>query len=269
MACGWQLAAIRRIRSSRSSGSIGIAPDGSKLGHELLEGHRGAPGTPTDYDTEAPKEPLVGAAHVRSTWKPGFGGAHPRPSRWPPGLILRGPGGGGPSRDSDPANRTCGHIVNVGKQKRDKVLVPRTGLAGQAQGHQGGRPGHRCGRRHHRADRLDRRRAARAVAGRREDGDRGRLGSGRAGRGRDLARVQQHRARPAAGVRRGRPEVLSRARCSGFNLSPSLYFGKAKKAGTLITNQQLGRPGLHPPVLDACSTSGRPAWRWRRAPRSS
>ena len=30
----------------------------------------------------------------------------------------------------------------------------------------------------------------------------------------------------------------------GFNLSPSLYFGKAKKAGTLITNQQLGDLGF-------------------------
>ena len=30
----------------------------------------------------------------------------------------------------------------------------------------------------------------------------------------------------------------------GFNLSPSLYFGKAKKAGTLITNQQLADLGF-------------------------
>jgi isocitrate lyase len=29
----------------------------------------------------------------------------------------------------------------------------------------------------------------------------------------------------------------------GFNLSPSLYFGKAKQAGTLITNQQLADLG--------------------------
>jgi isocitrate lyase len=29
----------------------------------------------------------------------------------------------------------------------------------------------------------------------------------------------------------------------GFNLSPSLYFGRAKKAGTLITNQQLADLG--------------------------
>ena len=30
----------------------------------------------------------------------------------------------------------------------------------------------------------------------------------------------------------------------GFNLSPSLYFGKDKKAGTLITNQQLADLGF-------------------------
>ena len=27
--------------------------------------------------------------------------------------------------NQDPSNRTCGHIVNVGKAKRNKVLVPR------------------------------------------------------------------------------------------------------------------------------------------------
>jgi isocitrate lyase len=30
----------------------------------------------------------------------------------------------------------------------------------------------------------------------------------------------------------------------GFNLSPSLYFGKAKRAGTMITNQQLADLGF-------------------------
>ena len=41
------------------------------------------------------------------------------------------------------------------------------------------------------------------------------------------------------GVRKYYPKQML-----GFNLSPSLYFGKAKKAGTLITNQQLGDLGF-------------------------
>jgi isocitrate lyase len=43
----------------------------------------------------------------------------------------------------------------------------------------------------------------------------------------------------AEGVRKYYPDQML-----GFNLSPSLYFGKAKKAGTLITNQQLGDLGF-------------------------
>ena len=41
------------------------------------------------------------------------------------------------------------------------------------------------------------------------------------------------------GVRKYYPDQML-----GFNLSPSLYFGKAKKAGTLITNQQLADLGF-------------------------
>ncbi|HEX6668103.1 MAG TPA: hypothetical protein VF061_01010, partial [Gemmatimonadales bacterium] len=43
----------------------------------------------------------------------------------------------------------------------------------------------------------------------------------------------------AEGVRKHYPNQML-----GFNLSPSLYFGKAKKAGTLITNQQLADLGF-------------------------
>ena len=43
----------------------------------------------------------------------------------------------------------------------------------------------------------------------------------------------------AEGVRKYYPNQML-----GFNLSPSLYFGKAKKAGTLITNQQLADLGF-------------------------
>ena len=43
----------------------------------------------------------------------------------------------------------------------------------------------------------------------------------------------------AEGVRKYYPKQML-----GFNLSPSLYFGKAKKAGTLITNQQLADLGF-------------------------
>jgi isocitrate lyase len=42
----------------------------------------------------------------------------------------------------------------------------------------------------------------------------------------------------AEGVRKHYPKQML-----GFNLSPSLYFGKAKQAGKLITNQQLADLG--------------------------
>ena len=51
--------------------------------------------------------------------------------------LIRVGAGGVHLENQDPSNRTCGHIVNVGKQKRNKVLVPAQAVAGQAQGDQG------------------------------------------------------------------------------------------------------------------------------------
>ena len=197
---GWQLAATKSMYPD-----IGIYQSHQmvELVLEMRKGIEGARNTRW-YDSEG-KE-LLDAPPAFVDMEAGFGG--PTQTFTLATELIRVGAGGVHLENQDPSNRTCGHIVNVGKQKRNKVLVPRKDwlaklkaikAAGEATGSR---------RRDHRADRLDRRRAARPGAGRREDGDRGCLGGGRAGRGRDLARVQQHRARPAAGVRRGGAEVL-------------------------------------------------------------
>jgi isocitrate lyase len=145
--------------------------------------------------------------------------------------------------NQDPSNRTCGHIVNVGKQKRNKVLVPRKDwlaklkaikAASQATG-------------------VD------VVIIARTDSIDGALPDQEPG-GVQMAIEDAWEAAElgvdviwpefnnteidqpqefAEGVRKYYPGQML-----GFNLSPSLYFGKAKKAGTLITNQQLGELGF-------------------------
>ena len=171
--------------------------------------------------------------------------------------------------NQDPANRTCGHIVNVGKAKRDKVLVPAqvdwlaklkaikaaaeaTGvdlvIIARTDSIDGALPGQ--------------------VVGRRADGDRGCVGSGGAGLRRDLARVQQRRAGAAAafaeGVRKYYPNQML-----GFNLSPSLYFGQGEEGRHPDHQPAAGRPGLSPCSSRRCSTSAPPAWPWRRGCGSS
>jgi isocitrate lyase len=144
--------------------------------------------------------------------------------------------------NQDPSNRTCGHIVNVGAQKRAKVLVPREQWIAK----------------------LKAIKAAAQVEGvslgiiARTDSIDGEVPGGSAGSvqaaiedaweaadlGVDIVWPEFNNTgleQPqefAEGVRKHYPDQML-----GFNLSPSLYFGKAKQAGTLITNQQLADLG--------------------------
>jgi isocitrate lyase len=144
--------------------------------------------------------------------------------------------------NQDPTNRTCGHIVNVGKTKRDKVLVPRKEwlaklkaikAAAQATGVDvviiartdsidGALPGKSSGG------------VKMAIEDAWEAAELGVDVIWPEFNNTELAQPQEF----GEGVLKHYPNQML-----GFNLSPSLYFGRAKKAGTLITNQQLADLG--------------------------
>ena len=145
--------------------------------------------------------------------------------------------------NQDPSNRTCGHIVNVGKQKRNKVLVPRKDWLAKLKAIKGAAE----------ATGVDVVIIARtdSIDGALPDEEPGGVKMAiddaleAAELGVDVIwpefnNVELDQPREfAEGVRKYYPNQML-----GFNLSPSLYFGKAKKAGTLITNQQLADLGF-------------------------
>ena len=232
---GWQLAATKSMFPD-----IGVyaSHDMVKLVHEMWMGIEGARNTHF-YDTDG-KEALE-APPAFVDMEAGFGG--PTQTFTLAVELIRARAGGVHLENQDPANRTCGHIVNVGKQKRNKVLVPRKDwlaklkaikAASQATG-------------------VD------VVTIARTDSIDGALPDQEPG-GVQMAVEDAWEAAElgvdviwpefnnteidqpqefAEGVRKYYPDQML-----GFNLSPSLYFGKAKKAGTLITNQQLGELGF-------------------------
>jgi isocitrate lyase len=232
---GWQLAATKSMFPD-----IGIygSHDMVKLVHEMWMGIEGARNTHY-YDTDG-KEVLE-APPAFVDMEAGFGG--PTQTFTLAVELIRARAAGVHLENQDPANRTCGHIVNVGKQKRNKVLVPRKDwlaklkaikAASQATG-------------------ID------VVTIARTDSIDGALPDQEAG-GVQMAVEDAWEAAElgvdviwpefnnteidqpqefAEGVRKYYPNQML-----GFNLSPSLYFGKAKKSGTLITNKQLGELGF-------------------------
>ena len=115
---GWQLAAVKNMYPD-----IGVYHSHQmvELALELWKGIEGARHTHY-YDTEG-KE-LLSVPPVFVDMEAGFGGPDPDlhpghradPRRAPAASTWR---------TRIPSDRTCGHIVNVGKAKRDKVLVPR------------------------------------------------------------------------------------------------------------------------------------------------
>ncbi|MEO8201705.1 MAG: isocitrate lyase/phosphoenolpyruvate mutase family protein, partial [Gemmatimonadota bacterium] len=232
---GWQLAATKSMFPD-----IGVyaSHDMVKLVHELWMGIEGARHTHF-YDT-AGKETL-GVPPMFVDMEAGFGG---------PGQtfslaveLIRARAGGVHLENQDPADRTCGHIVKVGAHKRAKVLVPRkewiaklkaikaasqsTGvdvvLIARTDSVDGAIPGENAG----------------GVKGAIEDAwEAAELGVDVVWPEFNNTEIDQPQEF-SEGVRKYYPDQML-----GFNLSPSLYFGRAKKAGTMITNQQLADLGF-------------------------
>lgn len=232
---GWQLAATKSMFPD-----IGVyaSQDMVKLVHELWMGIEGARHAHF-YDTGGNETLQVPPMFV--DMEAGFGG---------PGQtfslaveLIRARAGGVHLENQDPADRTCGHIVKVGAHKRAKVLVPRKAwiaklkaikAAAQATGTDvviiartdsvdGAIPGASAG----------------GVQGAIEDAwEAAELGVDVVWPEFNNTEIDQPQEF-AEGVRKHYPNQML-----GFNLSPSLYFGKAKKNGTLITNQQLADLGF-------------------------
>ncbi len=232
---GWQLAATKSMYPD-----IGIYHSHQmvELVDEIRKGIEGARNTHW-FDTEGRE--LLDSPPAFVDMEAGFGG--PTQTFTLATELIRAGAGGVHLENQDPSNRTCGHIVNVGKSKRDKVLVPR-------------------------ADWLAKLKAIKAAAQTtgvdiviiaRTDSIDGAL-PGQSSGGVKMAIEDAWEAAElgvdviwpefnnteidqpqefAEGVRKHYPNQML-----GFNLSPSLYFGRAKKAGTMITNRQLGELGF-------------------------
>ena len=232
---GWQLAAVKNMYPD-----IGVYQSHQMvdLVQELWKGIEGARHNHY-YDTEG-KE-VLSVPPIFVDMEAGFGG--PTQTFALANELVRVGAAGVHLENQDPADRTCGHIVNVGKAKRDKVLVPRKAwlaklkairAAAESNGEtlviiartdsiDGALPGESSG----------------GIQMAVEDGwEAAELGCDVIWAEFNNVDLEQPRAF-AEGVRKYYPNQML-----GFNLSPSLYWGKAKRAGTLITNQQLANLGF-------------------------
>jgi isocitrate lyase len=232
---GWQLAATKSMYPD-----IGIYQSHQMvdLVLEMRKGIEGARNTAW-YDSEG-KE-LLPAPPAFVDMEAGFGG--PTQTFTLATELIRVGAAGVHLENQDPSNRTCGHIVNVGKQKRNKVLVPRKDWLAKLKAIKGAAV----------ATGIDVVIIARtdSIDGALPDKDPGGIKMAiddaleAAELGVDVIWPEFNNVeidQPqefAEGVRKHYPQQML-----GFNLSPSLYFGKAKKAGTLITNQQLADLGF-------------------------
>jgi isocitrate lyase len=232
---GWQLAATKSMYPD-----IGIYQSHQmvELVLEMRKGIEGARNTAW-YDSEG--KDLLPAPPAFVDMEAGFGG--PTQSFTLATELIRVGAAGVHLENQDPSNRTCGHIVNVGKQKRNKVLVPRKDWLAKLKAIKGAAE----------ATGVDVVIIARtdSIDGALPDQEPGGVKMAiddaleAAELGVDVIwpefnNVDLEQPREfAEGVRKYYPSQML-----GFNLSPSLYFGKAKKAGTLITNQQLADLGF-------------------------
>lgn len=231
---GWQLAAVKNMYPD-----IGVYHS-HQMVDLVLELYKGIEGARHNhyYDTEG-KE-VLSAPPIFVDMEAGFGG--PTQTFALANELVRLGAAGVHLENQDPADRTCGHIVNVGKAKRDKVLVPRkTWLAKlkaiRAAAEANGQTLVSIAR----TDSIDG-----ALPGESSGGIQMAIEDGweAAELGCDVIWAEFNNVdleQPHAfseGVRKYYPNQML-----GFNLSPSLYWGKAKKSGTLITNQQLADLG--------------------------
>ncbi len=231
---GWQLAATKSMFPD-----IGIyaSHDMLKLVHEMWMGIEGARNTHY-FDTEG--RDLLESPPAFVDMEAGFGG--PTQTFTLATELIRARAAGVHLENQDPSNRTCGHIVNVGKQKRNKVLVPRKDWLAKLKAIKGAAE----------ATGVDVVIIARtdSIDGALPDQEPGGVKMAiddaleAAELGVDVIWPEfnnPHIDQPqefSEGVRKHYPDQML-----GFNLSPSLYFGRAKKEGNLITNQQLADLG--------------------------
>ncbi|HXE57875.1 MAG TPA: isocitrate lyase/phosphoenolpyruvate mutase family protein [Gemmatimonadales bacterium] len=231
---GWQLAATKSMYPD-----IGVYDSHQmvQLVHELRKGIEGARHT-VWFDSEGKQ--LLEMPPIFVDMEAGFGG--PTQTFALATELIRAGAAGVHLENQDPANRTCGHIVNLGKAKRDKVLVPRkdwlaklkaikaacyaTGvdvvIIARTDSIDGALPGQPAGG------------VTMAIEDAWEAAELGVDVIWPEFNNTELDQPQEF----AEGVRKHyRDQML------GFNLSPSLYFGRAKQAGKLITNQQLADLG--------------------------
>ncbi len=232
---GWQLAATKSMYPD-----IGIYQSHQmvELVLEMRKGIEGARNTAW-YDSEG--KDLLPAPPAFVDMEAGFGG--PTQTFTLATELIRVGAAGVHLENQDPSNRTCGHIVSVGKQKRNKVLVPRKDWLAKLKAIKGAAE----------ATGVDVVIIARtdSIDGALPDQEPGGVKMAvddaleAAELGVDVIwpefnNVDLDQPREFAEVvRKYYPNQML-----GFNLSPSLYFGKAKKAGTLITNQQLADLGF-------------------------
>jgi isocitrate/methylisocitrate lyase len=231
---GWQLAAVKNMYPD-----IGIYQSHQMvdLVGELWKGILGARHTHY-YDTEGRE--LLSVPPMFVDMEAGFGG--PTQTFALASELVRARAGGVHLENQDPADRTCGHIVNVGKAKRDKVLVPRQSWLAKLKAI-------RAAAEYEgadlviiaRTDSIDGALPGQSSGGVKmavEDAwEAAELGCDVIWAEFNNTELEQPRAF-SEGVRKYYPNQML-----GFNLSPSLYWGKAKKGGTLITNQQLADLG--------------------------
>ena len=232
---GWQLAATKSMYPD-----IGIYQSHQmvELVLELKKGIEGARNTRW-YDTEGTD--MLDAPPAFVDMEAGFGG--PTQTFTLATELIRVGAAGVHLENQDPSNRTCGHIVNVGKQKRNKVLVTREQWLAKLKAIKAAAEA--TGVNVVVIARTD------SIDGALPDQDPGGVKMAiedaweAAELGVDVIWPEFNNTeldQPqefAEGVRKYYPQQML-----GFNLSPSLYFGKAKKAGTLITNQQLADLGF-------------------------
>ena len=232
---GWQLAATKSMYPD-----IGIYQS-HQMVDLVLEIRKGIEGARNTHWYDSDGRELLDAPPAFVDMEAGFGG--PTQTFTLATELIRVGAAGVHLENQDPTNRTCGHIVNVGKTKRDKVLVPRKQwlaklkaikAAAQATGVDvvsiartdsidGALPGSSSGG------------VKMAIEDAWEAAELGVDVVWPEFNNTELDQPQEF----SEGVRKHYPNQML-----GFNLSPSLYFGRAKKAGKLITNQQLADLGF-------------------------
>ncbi len=233
-ASGWQLAVAHNMYPD-----IGIYPSHQmvELARELMRGIEGT----RDRHFYDDGGQILNTPPIFADIEAGFGG--PTQTFTLTRELIRAGVGGVHLEDQDPAERTCGHIVAHHGVKREKVLVPTNkwiekliAVKAAAQASEtnlvviartdavdGAVPGGRTGSVQHAIDRA--------------------LEAASLGvdviwpefNNTDLEGPQEF----AEGVHKYYPNQML-----GFNLSPSLHWGKAKQEGKLITNEMLGKMGF-------------------------